>query len=314
MRQQKGFLFLVLICMATLLASCGQGSVSGDSTVSPVSVKETKSVKVFDKGNIIQKEGNRWLITAYVEKNGSAYIDAFWFTVNEQTVLQNSGGQNVQPENMAIGAEVEAWHSGAVQESYPAQTTAAKIIMHDATQVVPEDMIGQSEAVQAALQSLTEPTAARAIKLVSLDAKNGNWNIELVQHEMVDQFVTLKIDARSGQSVSIPVVENDAFRVFSPQLGTEAGPTFTVEGEARVFEAAFSWTLEDGHTILAEGNEMAGVSAPEWGRFRFDVSYEKASQSNLMLILFIHSAKHGGVEHELIVPLKAPKDRINITR
>ncbi|WP_372814255.1 Gmad2 immunoglobulin-like domain-containing protein [Paenibacillus sp.] len=268
---------------------------------------------MVDKGSIIQKEGSRWLITAYVEKNGAPYIDAFWFTVNERTVLQNSGGRNVSPESMPVGAQVEAWHAGAVKESYPAQTVAAKIIMHDHTKEVPEGMIGQTDAVQAALQSQTGPTAAWAVKTASLDAENGYWNVELVQHETVDQPVTIQIDARSGQTVPIPVAANDAFRVFSPLPGTKVGPTFTVEGEARVFEAAFSWTLEDGHTILAEGHEMAEEGAPAWGRFHFDVSYEKASQPNMMLILYIHSAKDGGAGHELIVPLKVPEERINYT-
>ncbi|MCQ6563787.1 Gmad2 immunoglobulin-like domain-containing protein [Paenibacillus mendelii] len=312
MRKQQWFLYLALICSALLLASCGQRSNSGDIT-SPVTEQETKAVKVIDKGNIIHKEGNRWLITAYVEKNGDPYIDAYWFTVNEQTVLQNSGGQDVQPEKVAIGTQVEAWHSGAVQESYPAQTTAAKLIMQDISQEAPADMIGQADAVQAALQSQSGATSAKAVKLASLDEENGYWNIELVRHETINQSVAIKIDARSGQIIPAPVAENDAFRVFSPQSGTEAGPTFTVEGEARVFEAAFSWTLEDGHTILAEGHEMAEAGAPEWGRFRFDVSYDKASQSNLMLILFIHSPKDGSVEHELIIPLKAPQDRVKAT-
>lgn len=51
--------------------------------------------------------------------------------------------------------------------------------------------------------------------------------------------------------------------------------------------------------------------APAWGRFRFNVSYEKALQPNMILILLIHSAKDGSVEHELIVPLKVPDERID---
>ncbi len=58
---------------------------------------------------------------------------------------------------------------------------------------------------------------------------------------------------------------------------------------------------------------MAEEGAPAWGRFHFDVSYEKASQPNMMLILYIHSAKDGGAGHELIVPLKVPEERINYT-
>ena len=102
--------------------------------------------------------------------------------------------------------------------------------------------------------------------------------------------------------------ENESFRNISVTK-TGAGQ-YTVKGEARVFEAAFSWTLEDGHNILAEGHGMADQGAPAWGHFRFDVNYEQASQPNLTLILFVHSAKDGSVQQELIVPLQAPEDRI----
>jgi hypothetical protein len=290
--------------MASLLAACGQGGGSADPN------GEATAIKVIDKGRLIQKEAGSWLITAYVEKEENAYIDAYWFTLNEQTVLENSRGESVSPDTIPVGAQLEAWHSGEVRESYPAQTDAAKIVLLEETQDVPDGMISESEAVQAALQSGSGSTFARAIKNAVLDAEKGCWSVELAEHETADQPVIVQIDARTGKPVPVPVAENEAFRVFSPEPGTESGQTFTVEGEARVFEAAFSWTLEDGHNILAEGHEMAESGAPEWGRFQFDVSYEKASQSNMMLILYVHSAKDGSTEHELVIPLKVPEELI----
>lgn len=68
MRKRKGFLILALLCMAMLVAACGQESGSADPAANQVSEQETPAVKVVDKGSIIQKEGSRWLITAYVEK------------------------------------------------------------------------------------------------------------------------------------------------------------------------------------------------------------------------------------------------------
>ncbi|WP_199614594.1 Gmad2 immunoglobulin-like domain-containing protein [Paenibacillus alkalitolerans] len=313
MRKQKGFLFLALLCIMSILASCVQVSGSADPADNHEQEQETTAVKVVDKGNIIQKEGDRWLITAFVEKNGSSYIDAYWFTVSDQTELKDSGGQDVTPENMALGAQVEAWYTGAIAESYPAQTTAAKIILLDESQKVPEGMIGYTDAVQYVLESQTGQTDVKAIKSVSLDEEKEYWVMELVEHQTVDQPVTIKIDARTGQPVPAVAAENDAFRVFSPLPGTVAGSPFTVEGEARVFEAAFSWRLEDGHNILAEGHEMSDEGAPAWGRFRFDITYKKASQPNMTLILFTYSANDGSIENELIIPLKVPEDRIDYT-
>ncbi|RCW48383.1 Gmad2 immunoglobulin-like domain-containing protein [Paenibacillus prosopidis] len=307
MRKRKGFLFLVLMCMVSLLVACGQSSGSAEPN------EETTAVKVIDKGRLIQKEAGTWLITAYIEKEGNAYIDAYWFTLTEQTVLENGSGERISPDTIPVGAQLEAWHSGEVRESYPAQTDAAKIVLFEETQDVPDGMISESEAVQAALQARSGSTFARAVKNAALDTENGYWSVELAEHMTADQPATVKIDARTGMPVPVPVAENKAFRVFSPEPGTESGHTFTVEGEARVFEAAFSWTLEDGHNILAEGHEMAEMGAPEWGRFQFDVSYEKASQSNIMLILFVHSAKDGSTEHELVIPLKVPEELIQYT-
>lgn len=307
-QRKKWMFFLALFALAALLTACAAG---GGRPGSPADREpEPAAVKAIDKGHIIQKDGNRWLITAYADKNGTPYIDAYWFTVGEQTRLQNGAGQSVASEQLAVGAEVEAWYSGAVRESYPAQTDAAQIVLHDDPAVPDPGMIGRTSAVQAALRAQSGPSAAWAVKGAALDAENGYWNIELLRHETVEQPVAVRIDARSGQSVPVPVAENEAFRVFAPSPGSELGPGFTVEGEARVFEAAFSWTLEDGHHIMAEGHEMAAEGAPAWGRFRFDIGYEKASQPNMMLILYVHSAKDGSAEHELVIPLKVPEDRI----
>ncbi|MEF3306142.1 Gmad2 immunoglobulin-like domain-containing protein [Paenibacillus sp. GYB003] len=313
MRIQKRFLSLALLGIAVIAASCGQKSGPADSGANPPPEPKTQAVKAVDNGTIISKEGNRWLITAYIEKNGTPYIDAYWFTVTDRTALQTSGGQTVTPDKAAIGAQVEAWHTGTVAESYPMQTAAAKIVVRDDARKAPEGMIGQAEAVRLALQSQTGSTMAQAVKNVSLHADNGYWNVELVRHEAVGQPATVRIDARSGRTIPIPVAENDAFRLFSPRPGTEASSPIVVEGEARVFEAAFSWTLEDGHNVLAEGHAKAEEGAPAWGRFRFEIGYGKASQPNMTLLLFVHSAKDGKVEHQLAVPLKVPKDRIDYT-
>lgn len=311
MKKHKGLLILMLLVLVMVIASCEQASNIKNSSDNQKIEQETPIVKVFDHGSVIQKDGSRLLITEYVEEGGNSFIDAYWFAVNEETEILDSNSQSAALENINIGTQVEIWHTGAVNESYPAQTTAAKIVVRDNSKEVPDGMISLSDAVHSALQSQNETIGIWAVKVVSLDTAQGYWKVELVQHEAMDQLISVKVNARTGQIAKVPVAENDAFRLFSPEPETEVGSSFQVEGEARVFEAAFSWVLEDGHTILAEGHEMAEAGAPAWGSFSFDVSYEQASQSNLMLILFVHSAKDGSVEHELIVPLKAPEELVN---
>lgn len=79
---------------------------------------------------------------------------------------------------------------------------------------------------------------------------------------------------------------------------------FTIKGKAQVFEAAFSWVVEDGHNELKKGFEMTDAGAPAWGNFQFTVEVEKErSNSTLMLILFESSPKDGSRQYELPIRL-----------
>ncbi len=81
--------------------------------------------------------------------------------------------------------------------------------------------------------------------------------------------------------------------------------TFTIKGEAQIFEANFSWIIEDGHNELQKGFEMTDAGAPEWGAFNFTVTAEKQRpNSTLMLVLFETSAKDGSRQHELGIVLE----------
>ncbi|MBD2868777.1 Gmad2 immunoglobulin-like domain-containing protein [Paenibacillus arenilitoris] len=307
MGKRKRIIFLALLCIASLLTACGLGS---NGSTKPPEEEETEPVQAIDKGYLIRKDESRWFITSYKERDGNAYIDAYSFAISDKTAMTDSGGRRIAPDQIPLGAQVDVWNAGPVAESYPMQTDAAKIVLHADTPDAPEDGIGRTEAIAAALETRNGAVLARAVKTVELDTDNGYWDVELAEYEMIDQPIRVRVDSKTGEILPVPVAENEAFRVFAPQPGSESGPTITVEGEARVFEAAFSWTLEDGHNVLAEGHEMADGGAPAWGKFKFDVNYENASQSNIMFILFVHSAKDGSVEHQLVIPLKAPEELI----
>jgi len=98
------------------------------------------------------------------------------------------------------------------------------------------------------------------------------------------------------------VYSNERFRnVTVERLGEHA---FRVTGEGQIFEAAFSWVVEDGHNELAKGHAMTNAGAPEWGRFDFTVDATKQrTNSTLTLILFESSPKDGSRTFELPIPL-----------
>ena len=76
--------------------------------------------------------------------------------------------------------------------------------------------------------------------------------------------------------------------------------TFLVQGEGQIFEANFSWVVEDGHEELKKGFQMTDAGAPEWGKFRFTIDAEKKRpNSTLHLILFESSPKDGSRQYEL---------------
>jgi hypothetical protein len=92
---------------------------------------------------------------------------------------------------------------------------------------------------------------------------------------------------------------------FRNVVATKTGDhEFLVKGEARVFEAAYSWVVEDGHEELKEGYGMTSAGAPEWGQFSFTVDVEKKRpNSTLHLVLFESSPKDGSRQFELPVLL-----------
>ena len=80
--------------------------------------------------------------------------------------------------------------------------------------------------------------------------------------------------------------------------------SFRINGKAQVFEASFSWVIEDGHNELLSGHGMTDAGAPEFGNFSFVVNIKKQREnSTLHLILFEASAKDGSRQYELPVPL-----------
>ena len=79
---------------------------------------------------------------------------------------------------------------------------------------------------------------------------------------------------------------------------------FRIFGEGQIFEASFSWVIEDGHNELQKGFEMTDAGAPEWGKFDFTIDApQKRDNSTLTLVLFEISAKDGSRQHELPIPL-----------
>ena len=110
------------------------------------------------------------------------------------------------------------------------------------------------------------------------------------------------IEPTSPISVKKGPFQNERFRNVT--INRE-GDSVRVQGEAQIFEASFSYTIEDGHNILAEGHSTTDAGAPAWGRFDFTTFIpEHPSHLTPHIILYEASAKDGSAQYQLSIPLK----------
>jgi hypothetical protein len=117
-------------------------------------------------------------------------------------------------------------------------------------------------------------------------------------------------DTNHVKNETVDTVEKTKSRIYSNErfkdvtVENMVGNKFLIKGKAQVFEAAFSWVIEDGHEEIKKGFEMTDAGAPEWGNFSFTVEEsKKRANSTLHLILFESSAKDGSRQYELPVLL-----------
>jgi hypothetical protein len=102
--------------------------------------------------------------------------------------------------------------------------------------------------------------------------------------------------------------------VLAPNL-VEAKPQgkakvhYQVTGQARVWEAAYSFRIKAGNKVLVEGHGTASIGAPEWGNFKEIIKVSKKKGKKLTLELFEISAKDGTEINKLTIPLDCIKGK-----
>ena len=128
------------------------------------------------------------------------------------------------------------------------------------------------------------------------------------QNEAAVKTDTVKIHEKTEpEKPTVPapaakIYSNERFKdVTVEKIGEHK---FLVQGKGQIFEASFSWVVEDGHEELKKGFQMTDAGAPEWGKFSFTIDVpKKRANSTLNLILFESSPKDGSRQYELPVLL-----------
>lgn len=124
-----------------------------------------------------------------------------------------------------------------------------------------------------------------------------NVNDGVVSDDTIQTAKPISTDKEIAKEYS-----NQRFRKVKVE---KMGDKFHIQGEAQIFEANFSWVIEDGHSELKKGHEMTDAGAPDWGNFDFTIDEpKKDDNSSLALVLFEISAKDGSRQHELIINLQ----------
>lgn len=101
---------------------------------------------------------------------------------------------------------------------------------------------------------------------------------------------------------------NEAFHVESPTPGDSVEYTFTVKGEAQVFEGSFAYRLvaDDGEELVREYvqvNQEDQEGKDLWRSFEFTVYLDDHTIPSATLYLYEESEKDGTVTNELAIPI-----------
>lgn len=107
-----------------------------------------------------------------------------------------------------------------------------------------------------------------------------------------------RVEVRGEQS-------NQAFVIH--EIDGDNG-SYTITGEARVFEGVFQYAISDGHDYLLTDHLQLEAGAPEWAPFTIKVSLPQSKlpgNGTLMLEIYEESAKDDSRMNELFVPLQS---------
>lgn len=90
--------------------------------------------------------------------------------------------------------------------------------------------------------------------------------------------------------------------VFKDVVVSDSTDQFVVTGKAQVFEGVFQYRLIDGDNVLQE-DKYQTEGAPAWGDFEISFDKNIVSSNDVVLELFVYSAKDGSKINVLEIPI-----------
>lgn len=138
------------------------------------------------------------------------------------------------------------------------------------------------------------------IILVACNTKEGK--VATTDPDVSNTTAIKEDETRKDITPPLKSYSNERFKeVTVEKIGKDS---FLIRGQGQIFEASFSWIVEDGHNELKKGFQMTDAGASDWGNFEFTIQVQKEREnSTLTLVLFESSAKDGSRQYELPIPL-----------
>ncbi len=109
-----------------------------------------------------------------------------------------------------------------------------------------------------------------------------------------------------SRKVTEPQVSlNENIKVYSPTYNQTVQPTFTIKGEARVFENVFQYRVKDKNgKILVQNHAMANSpDVGQYGPFEVKVVLPDTHSQIGTIEVFVYSAKDGSEEEMVTIPV-----------
>lgn len=127
----------------------------------------------------------------------------------------------------------------------------------------------------------------------------GGCNSRVPEAQTEEKSDTVKVEKEIQPPPALSkVYTNERFKDVT--IERKGDHSFLITGKGQIFEASFSWVVEDGHDELLTGYQMTDAGAPEWGNFSFTIDItKKRENSTLTLIIFESSAQDGSRQYEL---------------
>ncbi|MCA0969620.1 hypothetical protein LCM20_03310 [Halobacillus litoralis] len=290
----KKFLAMIMMgVMILMLAACGtNGDVDQAEGAEPEEeTPEEEVTEEVDMDALI----NQLAMDAGVETTADAANFNFSLINTGEEAVTLGFTSSQQYEIQVANADGENVYTFSSDKSFAQAETSEELAA--------EESLTASEGWTSAVPGQYEATITFLV-----DTINGQ-SVEATPFEITQPFTIEEPQKEEEQDQSeAKEFEGDGEAFRNIKVTGENG-SYVVSGEARVFEASFMYSIEDGHNVLVEPTpvQVDGDAAPSWSPFEIEVSISEENLpefGTVTMSIFEESAKDGKPTNVNYIPLE----------